>query len=57
MKSVGLKKISGLYGNYANLWDLKKQRSIRELCKSVGLYVLSDENTEICGKKSEKGDR
>ena len=57
MKSVGLKKISGLYGNYANLWDLKKQRSIWELCKSVGLYVLSDENTEICGKKSEKGDR
>ena len=36
---------------------LKKQRSIWELCKSVGLYVLSDENTEIRGKKSEKGDR
>ena len=73
MKSVGLKKINGLYGNYANLWDLKNQRSIWklcksvglkknqrsiwELCKSVGLYVLSDGNTEICGKKSEKGDR
>ena len=57
MKSVGLKKINGLYGNYANLWDLKNQRSIWELCKSVGFYVLSDENTEIRGKKSEKGDR
>ena len=32
-------------------------KSIWELCKSVGFYVLSDENTEICGKKSEKGDR
>ena len=36
---------------------LKKQRSIRELCKSVEFYVLSDENTEFRGKKSEKGDR
>ena len=35
----------------------KNQRSIWELCKSVEFYVLSDENTEIRGKKSEKGDR
>ena len=57
MKSVGLKKNNGLYGNYANLWDLKNQWPIWELCKSAGFYVLSDENTEIRGKKSEKGDR